>query len=781
MTLLIVATPPQYGYAVDIGYECSPEYKSSIFHTRLSEVELTGDMRVDIVNIAKSQIGYHEGDGETKYDGMSTDADEDYNEYGYWYYNNVTKSFDELHNAPWCAMFVSWCARQAGISTDIIANSINAVPYNGDENKVGRHFNVEEKTASSGYVPLPGDLIMFDWTKTGKIWSHVGIVCDVVDNAVEGIRGKTIITIEGNSSNKVAVRAYSADDVVIRAYGVPDYVTSDHVHTWKTEKQTSCTESGSKICTTCGQTETIEKLDHQYWNWGDVVTDEDKLKFRHTDIEATCTTAGESSFHCIRCGYRDMIEKIDAKGHDYRVVKRIEPTCTQTGVVYYVCNNNNTHVHNEELKIISHNESDWIVDKAPTYNESGKRHKECTLCKQIMREEVIPKLKDELYPNCNVTVNGAANGKFDNKLTVDFFTNKAVNFVIEANDGESGIKNIAYFLSDKVLTMEQVKDISGWTHGDSGTLSKDGKYIIYVKVSDNVGNITYINSVMFVVDTVLPKISGAENNKAYCGDVKFTVNEDCTVKVDSDTVYKSTQNYYVIKKSGVHNISVTDNAGNTASITVTKYNGHDSGRWETVKNVTCTEDGVRQRICTRCNGVIERLIDKSQGHIAGQWSTQKEATCTRDGKEIKYCLTCGETLEEHVIAAEGHILSDWVVLTEATCIKNGKAVKYCKICNENIREQIIQSVGHEEGDWKSETEPTCTHEGHNVRRCLNCDEVLEEETVDALGHRISYGKCIVCGYIAPVRWVILSIAVASMLAYTFVTMVRDMRQKRRKQ
>ena len=59
----------------------------------------TGNGAVDITEIAKTQVGYQENSVGTKY--------------GYWYNPAFVKQ-------PWCAMFVSWCADQAGISQDII-------------------------------------------------------------------------------------------------------------------------------------------------------------------------------------------------------------------------------------------------------------------------------------------------------------------------------------------------------------------------------------------------------------------------------------------------------------------------------------------------------------------------------------------------------------------------------------------------------------------------------------------------------------------------------------
>lgn len=813
--------PLQESFAVDIDYICTNDYKNSVYYKKLSSVVLTGDMRQDIVNVAISQIGYHEGNSEKEYGGTSLDADGEYTEYGYWYTHNVTKKFGDLSHSAWCAMFVSWCARQANISTDIIENSINAVP-NGTWNSVyGRNFNVDDKYQKDGYIPQRGDLIFFDWTKKSQKWSHVGLVIDVIDDSVDGIDGTTILTVEGNSSDKVAVRAYSVSDPVIRAYGVPNYTTSEtHQHTWVTVKETSCTESGLKKCTECEQTEEVLMIDHQYWNWGDVVRDEDKPKYMHIDKEQTCTEDGEKSFHCIRCGHRDKIEKIPAMKHDYEEVRRDEPTCEHGGTIYYVCKNDASHTYEETLSRLDHKESDWIIDNQATYFEDGKRHTECVFCNKVLREEIIQKLVDNLPPICSITVNDATTDVFRDAISTEIYSNKDVKFLISAKDEESGVDDIYYYISNVALSYDDVKQITDWTKGDNGIVSGDGKYIIYVRTEDAVGNTIYISSVGFEIDTVCPVILGAENNRSYCSILKFTVNEDCVVLADTTILEKSKQGYYELSTIGKNSVTVTDKAGNSVVINVTINDGHtpgefvqeiratctgtgknvqyctvcnseikteivnalghDTGKWETVKTVTCTQNGIKQRRCTRCDSVIERVVEEASGHILSQWTTEKEATCTRDGKEIRYCLTCEETIEEHIISSQGHVLSDWVVITDATCTQNGKAVKYCTVCHEHIREQFIQSTGHSEGNWVTESEPTCTHEGHRTKRCLKCNEILEEEVIQMNGHKLEYGKCVECGYLTPARWIILGIAVLSMIIYATMTVLHDVKRKRMK-
>ncbi len=117
----------------------------------------TGNHRIDIIAVAETQLGYREGtNNDTKY--------------GTWY---------GMKNQPWCAMFVSWCARQAGVPTNILKNSARA-------NASSSCFNIPYKHGSE-YTPQKGDLFFTE------SWSHVGLV--------HSVDGAYFYTIEGNSNN----------------------------------------------------------------------------------------------------------------------------------------------------------------------------------------------------------------------------------------------------------------------------------------------------------------------------------------------------------------------------------------------------------------------------------------------------------------------------------------------------------------------------------------------------------------------------------------------------
>ena len=188
----------------------TPAFRNSRYYLNLQALELTGDERTDIVMVAMSQLGYHEGNGPEHCDGESCGTG-NYVEYNY-YHGKV----DQLGNGvltygyPWCASFVSWCARMAGISCDTLCTSLNCTRW-------VNHFISEGEyhTRESGYVPRQGDLIFFRDAGSSKLSTHVGIV----RYACNGL----VYTIEGNCSNAVRLAAYDMKDTYVIGYASPDY------------------------------------------------------------------------------------------------------------------------------------------------------------------------------------------------------------------------------------------------------------------------------------------------------------------------------------------------------------------------------------------------------------------------------------------------------------------------------------------------------------------------------------------------------------------------------
>ena len=92
---------------------------------------------------------------------------------------------------PWCAYFVSWAARTAGVPLGDSGQGFGRV----DDVYAWAQRTGKAIPAGSG-TPQPGDLIVWD--------EHIGVVESV------GADG-SIQTIEGNSSDRVSRRTYGSD------------------------------------------------------------------------------------------------------------------------------------------------------------------------------------------------------------------------------------------------------------------------------------------------------------------------------------------------------------------------------------------------------------------------------------------------------------------------------------------------------------------------------------------------------------------------------------------
>ena len=85
----------------ETSYTPSSLYQSSKYYTALKDITLTGNQAQDIVNVALSQVGYHEGDSISDLGGGNINGSNNYTEYGYWLGTQV-KGNTYGHYYAWC-------------------------------------------------------------------------------------------------------------------------------------------------------------------------------------------------------------------------------------------------------------------------------------------------------------------------------------------------------------------------------------------------------------------------------------------------------------------------------------------------------------------------------------------------------------------------------------------------------------------------------------------------------------------------------------------------------
>lgn len=153
-------------------------------------------MKKDFIEVANSQVGtYEKGINDVKYND--------------WYYGRHVSG----SAYPWCAVFVSWCANQCSISTDIIPKYASCTTGMNWFKKKGRW-------KERGYKPNKGDIIFFKGSSDSTS-GHTGIVSGATDSEV--------CTIEGNKDNKVGIHFYKLNDTYIKGYGITNLYKEQNV------------------------------------------------------------------------------------------------------------------------------------------------------------------------------------------------------------------------------------------------------------------------------------------------------------------------------------------------------------------------------------------------------------------------------------------------------------------------------------------------------------------------------------------------------------------------
>lgn len=158
--------------------------------------------RLEVVQTAQEYLGAQESNG------SHTRIIDLYNSH-----EPLAMGYQVQYTDSWCSTFVSAVAIQCGL-TEIIPTEC------GCERHIGLFRQMGRWEENDNAIPLPGDLIFYDWDNTrpgdSTGWSdHVGIVV--------GTKWPFMKVIEGNKDDSVSYRILPLGDLRIRGFGQPDY------------------------------------------------------------------------------------------------------------------------------------------------------------------------------------------------------------------------------------------------------------------------------------------------------------------------------------------------------------------------------------------------------------------------------------------------------------------------------------------------------------------------------------------------------------------------------
>lgn len=153
---------------------------------------------------------------------------------------------------------------------------------------------------------------------------------------------------------------------------------------------------------------------------------------------------------------------------------------------------------------------------------------------------------------------------------------------------------------------------------------------------------------------------------------------------------------------------------------------------------TCTEEGIVNRICTKCGATSDSAKVKKLGHdFAETFTIDIPATCKTDGEQSKHCSRCEAREEIEVIPALGHTWDDGTITLAATCTEKGMTTYSC-VRGDTTKVDTTAALGHDFAEkFTIDTPTTCTESGEKSRHCSRCTERTEITVIDAPGHNWS--------------------------------------------
>ncbi|HIR13949.1 MAG TPA: Ig-like domain-containing protein [Candidatus Choladousia intestinavium] len=419
--------------------------------------------------------------------------------------------------------------------------------------------------------------------------------------------------------------------------------------------------------------------------------------------EATCVDPGEEKYKCEFCDYTET-KIIEAKGHSYGEEQRQEPTETEYGKVYQICQAcgdeqilqslipKAEEKKIQEAKAILSSESvdqDQAVEAVTSIDgqaliDSGNL--------QILAEleEILTTPKEGAVPVAGETKISAEDGITESKVAV-----------------QGAAVTVAAALLDGTVAKEDGKTYSAEvavTGAQTGTDPDTGKQYYEVQID------------LYLLE-----------DGQRLGEIPVQPAVPLTITIPVPEIYQNAEFelYHLIGEGAVkigYTRSETDQTITFATPSLSPFQfrnmiciSHNWGDVEEKIPATCTSAGKGVRICKVCQAEEEVEI-QPQGHKWGEWEETKASTCTEEGVKSRKCQIqgCGET-ESEKFPKKNHEYSGEVTAA-ASCERDGVKTYTCKYCRDSYTEKI-QALGHSWGTWKETKKPTCTADGTDSRSC----------------------------------------------------------------
>lgn len=367
----------------------------------------------------------------------------------------------------------------------------------------------------------------------------------------------------------------------------------DHKNAVKTEaKPETCTEIGNLA----------------YWYCPDC-----KLYFADNNNSLNKSSSKKTNSEFIK---KALGHKFTAKSNDVKYLIKAA-TCTEEAVYCFkcercdACDKSLTYKYGKPL---GHKFENYVYNNNATYFADGTETANCknSGCKETDTKTASgTKLIDSNAPTTEISIKDNKFTSLLNNITFGLFFKNTDTVSVKAEDKESGLKSVKYFVSDKEIT--DFEDIKWSEYKDSFAINPDGKYIVYVKVEDKVGNSKIISSDGLVIDSLAPQ-TNITNGKTYCKAFEVTVSDENIdlIELNKKPVTPVNGKITVSPKSGKQTLKAQDKSGNITELEFTVNDGHVYDEGKITTEPTAAKEGVKTFTCVHCKDSYTEPVAKTK-------------------------------------------------------------------------------------------------------------------------------------------------------------------------
>ena len=334
---------------------------------------------------------------------------------------------------------------------------------------------------------------------------------------------------------------------------------------------------------------------------------------KENNIAPECVTPGSYDMvvYCTECGEEltRTTTTVKALGHVAVADEAKEATCTESGLTEgsHCSRCNEVIKAQESINALGHAYGEWQTVKEATCTEKGSQSKECSRCKDVQTKEL--------------NVLGHLEAVDESKA---------------ATCTETGLTEGSHCSRcNEILEAQEVTNALGHVYGEWKT----------------------------VKEATCTEKGSQYRECSRCGDVHTEEIDKLahTKVIDEATAATCTESGLT---EGSH-CSVCQ--ATLVEQQVAPALGHAWDEGTVVKEESCTLQGIKNHVCTRCNATKTEITPELGHEFSTKWTVDKKATTTANGSKSKHCTRCDEKTSITTIYKASN-----VKLGTATYVYNGK-------------------------------------------------------------------------------------------------------------